>query len=559
MTRRARESGMTTRLARTGVAACVVAIALAGCVGIPRSGGVNAGPLVGADEKSQFVEQPVGPHRGETRDEILSDFMQAVVSSDNDYGIARLYLTTGAAQVWDPTKSVLVREGSATTEDDANGSILYTVNTKAFIDDSGIYSEQSTVSGQSLSFSFEKVAGQWRISDLSNGIVIARDNLTRAFTAQSLYFFDPSFHFLVPDVRWFPTGATVPTRIVNALLGGPSPLLQGGVVVSAIPQGIKQQKAVEVHAGTAVVDLSSDAANLKPPVQAQVLRQLQSSLLSPSITGVSLSVAGAPLQVSPASANVAISVDSAALVLKGKKFGYWPKLTDIGQLSSQVTALNPLAVAVGRDQKTAAILAKNGVYLASPASPAAALVDSRKNLIAPSIDPYGYVWSVPANDASAIRVSGPSGSGHAVVSTLPSHSKIVSLQVSHDGTRVLLYLKTSAGPELLVAGVVRRTGNVPSSLGTPLSLPVSSAEPIDATWVDSYSVAALGESGGADTVISYEIGGSGGDPSTPVAAEHIVGGNGSLRLITSDDEVYQLRSSGWQELGVTAALLATQQ
>jgi hypothetical protein len=125
----------------------------------------------------------------------------------------------------------------------------------------------------------------------------------------------------------------------------------------------------------------------------------------------------------------------------------------------------------------------------------------------------------------------------------------------------MMYLSTTSGPRLLVAGVLRRAGNVPTSLSAPVELPVSSAEPIDATWVDPVSIAALGQADGQDTVVTYTIGGPGGDPSTPTGAVHIVGGSGEdqLRVITSANEVYQLRSSGWQDLGIAATVLGTQQ
>ena len=102
---------------------------------------------------------------------------------------------------------------------------------------------------------------------------------------------------------------------------------------------------------------------------------------------------------------------------------------------------------------------------------------------------------------------------------------------------------------------------VATALGVLLDLPVSSARPIDATWVDATTVAALGSDSGADTVISYVIGGSAGDPSRTDDAIRLVGGgdSDSLRLLTRSGEVQQLRASGWQNIVVGASLLATQQ
>jgi hypothetical protein len=362
-------------------------------------------------------------------------------------------------------------------------------------------------------------------------------------------------------VRWFPTGSTVQTRVVSALLGGPSETLQGGVVVSAFPEGTKLQKVVDLRANTATVDLSTDAAGQKSLAQSRMLTQLQTSLSSTSVTNVSISVGGAPLQISqPATATVALAVDPAALVRQGKKFGFAPRLDSIGKISAQVAAVDASAVSLSRDQSSAAALGRGGVYLLSDAASAARLVDSRSGLIAPSIDPFGYVWSVPSNDPSAIRVTGGDGKSLSIAAAVPRNSRVVALQVSHDGTRVLMYLRTTSAPRLVIIGVVRR-GDVPTSLGVPIDLPVSSAAPIDATWVDADSVAALARSGGGVTVTTYTIGGTAGDPSTTADAVHIVGGSreDQLRVITSTGQVLQLASSGWQETSISASVLATQQ
>jgi hypothetical protein len=553
---------MRGRLARALAVAMLLSLGLAGCVGIPKSGGVNVGPPVqSASNGAPGADIPVSPPTGATKDEILTDFMQAVVSPENDYSIARQYLTQTADHSWDPTKSVLIREGSPDTEELPTGSMLYTVQTKAAIDADGIYSEQSFDSSQALPFSFKKVDKQWRISSLADGIVISRDSFNNDFHEQTLYFFDPTFRYLIPDVRWFPTGSTVQTRVVSALLGGPSETLQGGVVVSAFPEGTKLQKVVDLRSSTATVDLSTDAAGQKSLAQSRMLTQLQTSLSSTSVTNVSISIGGAPIQISQAApATVALAADPAALVRQGKKFGFAPRLDSIGKISAQVAAVDASAVSLSRDQSSAAALGKGGVYLLSNAASGARLVDSRSGLIAPSIDPFGYVWSVPTNDPSAIRVTGGDGKSLSIAAAVPRNSKVVALQVSHDGTRVLMYLRTTSAPRLVIIGVVRR-GDVPTSLGVPIDLPVTSATPIDATWVDADSVAALASSGGGVTVTTYTIGGTAGDPSTTADAVHIVGGSreDQLRVITSTGQVLQLASSGWQDTSITASVLATQQ
>jgi hypothetical protein len=551
---------------RLVVLAAVASTLLAGCVGIPSSGGVNVGPAVVSGGDSSHVDLPLGPPKNASKNEIFTDFLQAATSSDQDYRIAKEFLTAKAAQGWDPTKSVLVREKPASPQDAGGDTVTYTVSTKASVDALGDYTEQATDSNETLDYSFAKVGGQWRISALPDGIVLSRDNFENSFSEYPLYFYDPDFRYLVPDVRFFPNGAGVADRIVNALLAGPSAWLQGGVVSTAFPADVKIGSPVVVKNATARVDFSSTAASAGNLVRARMLRQLQESLQDAFITNVTMTAHGAPVTF-PDSEQLttvpALAESSAPLILKDKQFGFYPRMESLGPISAGVAALHGTAATLDHAQTAAAVLAHAGVY-AVAATGVSKLVDSRPGLIAPSIDSSGFIWTVPSNNASAIEAISANGTSHPIASTIPSHSSIVSLDVSHDGTRLVAYIATNSGPQLIVAGILRRAG-VPTSLGPLLELPVSSAQPIDATWVDATTVAALTSNdlagAGGDTVISYVIGGSPGDPTTTNDAVRLVGGldADSLRLITASGQIQELRASGWQNIKVVASILATQQ
>jgi hypothetical protein len=552
MTKRTRWVAVATALAATAL--------LAGCVAIPSRGGVNEGPLISNDNPGSIVDAPLGPQRNASKSEIFAEFLQAATSSAADYEIAREFLTSKASNGWDPTSSVLIREKPASPVDIGDNSFAYTVSTKASVNALGVYSEQATDSDETLDYSFVKVKGQWRINKLPSGLVLSRDSFENSFNDYPIYFFDPEYHYLVPDVRWFPTGTTVPNRIVTALLAGPADWLSGAV--SSALAGIKAGSPVSVRNNTAIVDLSADAASAKATLLARISNQLNSSLdgTNLGIGRVSLTAHGAPLAVSNpglSTQTVAVAQNSPPLVQKGKQFGYSPGLASL-PISTQIVNLDGSAIVVDHAQTAAAVLAKQGVYRVTPSS--AKLVDARGGLIAPSIDPSGYVWSVPRGNAAAIIAVGSDGAQHPISSTIPANSTIVSLDVSRDGTRVLIYLATTAGPRLLVAGILRRAG-VPTSLGPLLDLPVSSERPIDATWVDPSTVAALTSASGENNLTSYLIGGSPSDATTTEDAVHLAGAVDvdSLRLITSDGQIQQLRASGWQDINATASILATQQ
>ena len=557
----------TTR-ARGSLAALLavtLSVALAACVGIPSGGSVMTGEVITEDESFPFAALPSGPQADSTQQEILTDFMQAATSPEGNYEIARQFLTPAAAEDWQPSASVLIREGSGTMLGITESVIEYSVSTKASIDGLGLYKEDRVQATQRRQYSFEQVDGQWRISALDDGTVLSRDNFNAAFDEHALYFFDPSYRYLIPDVRWFPTRSDVPTRIVTALLGGQASWMQGGATLSAFPQGTQRASPVEVVSGRATVDLSDEVASLNNVDKARIQQQLETSLGTVSVNTVSLTVRGVPLAVpDPGASNATVTppVDSEALIRRGDEFGFATDDTfaSINNLSAKIVGVDASAVTLARGQSSAAVLGTGGAYLITVGEPQPILVDNREGLVAPSIDTWKYVWSVPADNAAALRAVGSDQVVHEISSTLPVDAEVVSLDVSRDGARVLLYLNTDAGPKLFVAAVLRRDG-VPSGLGELIGLPVSADAPIDASWVDDRSVASIATSDGTQPVTLFPIGGPSESLGRADGGVALVGGNGTeqIRVLAENGTILQRRASGWQNALLTADVLATQQ
>ncbi|WP_213814304.1 LpqB family beta-propeller domain-containing protein [Glaciihabitans sp. dw_435] len=551
----------------TAALALITAVILAGCVGIPSSGQVNGGGVITEIDDFPFAVLPSGPQQDATQQEILTDFMQAATSPEGNYEIAKQFLTADAAEKWNPNAHLLIREGSATLVSRGDAVVDYSVSTRAQVDSFGQYTELRTAGSTRLSFRFVKVAGQWRISELAPGTVLSRDNFNAVFASHALYFFDPSYRYLIPDVRWFPARSSIATRIVSALLGGQASWLQGGGTLTAFPQGTELATVpVDVRSGLATVDLSKEAGAASAVERARMQQQLLASLGTVSVSTLTMTVRGAPLTVAnPGLSNAAVTpdVDSAPLVRKDDKFGFATVdgIDSVSKLSSQIVAVGARAVTMARGQTTAAVLGAAGVYIVKVDMVDPKLLDPRKDLIAPSLDVSGYVWSVPADNPAAIHATGADGVVHEITSGLPAAGKIVSLDVSSDGARLLAYLQTDAGPRLQVAAILRRDG-VPTALGaTSVDLPVSAETPVDATWVDDRTVATLSTSANGQSVTSFAIGGPSESLGRADGAVSIVGGGGTdqIRVLTSTGTVLQSRASGWQNTFIAADFLATQQ
>ena len=66
-----------------------------------------------------------------------------------------------------------------------------------------------------LTYSFVQENGEWRISGGPDGIVLSQSSFSVVFTERALYFFDPTYTYLIPDVRWFASRATLPASSSN--------------------------------------------------------------------------------------------------------------------------------------------------------------------------------------------------------------------------------------------------------------------------------------------------------------------------------------------------------
>ncbi|CAN5202629.1 LpqB family beta-propeller domain-containing protein [soil metagenome] len=556
---------------RLGMVALTVAVlgALTGCVGIPHSGPVTQGlSLDTGSGTANFEFNPEGPEKGAKPSEILTGFVAAFTSATGGYAVARQYLSDSFAGKWDPRQSVQVRSGAPRLSTLLGDTIDYSFSAVATVDASGSYRESSEP--VTMRFGFVKQNGQWRINSAPSGIVLPSENFKRIFSQAEIYFFDPTSEHLVPDVRWFPNG-TAATRIVAALLAGPPEWLSKAVRTE-FPDGTRLSDSgsvVTVESGVAKVDLTKEAQEASAKERELMRLQLTSSLSSvPNISSVSISIEGAvlPIEAQDAESPQAdAKVDSQALVYRRTSFGYYAnnKVAALPQLSRQVVALGPRAATLSSDGESVAVLGTAGVSLVRQSVATPELLDNRLGLADPSLDEYGFVWSVPSESPNAIQAFDSTGAAHAVAGSLPADSQIASLEISRDGARVAILLSTSTGPRLIVAAIIRDPDQkqAPVSLGTPVvDEPLGDGQAVDATWVDQLTVATLVSGGVESSVDSFTIGGQRSSLGSLPAAQSIVGGNGldGLRILGSDQTIWAYRGSSWQSSNVLVNFIATQ-
>lgn len=549
------------------IAALLAAVVLAvctGCVGIPRSGDVQAGNPVTTDDDIDITFIPSGPQPGSTPEQVLRGFIAAASGPQNNYAVAREYLAPGIEQSWQPDKSVLV-DSSAERRFQSNGDAnqRLSVYPEAQVDERGVYEVNPSSNPVPLDYAFEQVDGEWRISVAPDGIVLDADTFTTVFGAHALMFFDPTWTYLVPDIRWFPTRASTATTVVKALLDGPSPWLTQGVR-TAFPDGTAlSAQSVIVDGDVVRMDFSGGFVGENALGQSRMKAQLSASLAGIGTLGPdSISAAGAVVSIDTLTVPTP-RVDARALVLSDEGFGFVTSdgLERIDGISDEIEELSPSAVSTGVGVAFAAARTGDGVFVATGEG-TPLRVDSREDLIAPSVDPFGYTWSVPADEPSAVIAFQRDGSSSPVSTTWPEASRITSLQVSRDGTRVAALITSGSTTRLVVAAVIRaEPGGPPTGIGDLHELDETTDTPRAVTWVDDRSVASLTEAtDGSGRIAVLTIGSTTTTAPSLDGATTVVGANTAqqVRALLDSGEVRVRSGSGWQTRATGVQVLATQ-
>ncbi|WP_173921935.1 GerMN domain-containing protein [Agromyces sp. Marseille-P2726] len=545
----------------------LVALVLSGCAAIPSSGPVQVGDPVPPAAPPDIDILVPGPVAGQTQSEILNGFINAALSPRNNYQVAREYLTAAFRDEWQADEGATI-DVLADREVQAVDDTLMRVSATpaAALGPNGQYEEPDSSTPIPLEYRFEQVDGEWRISSAPPGILIDQVGFTQVFDDYTVYFFDPAFRYLVPDVRWYAVREAAQTSIVQAMIAGAADWLAPGVV-SAFPEGVTlEPAAVPVSGGVADVSLTGAAFDSLSTVQG-MQQQLEASLVGVrEIRSVELTLNGVEPDI-PSDADPPIRnprVDPRSVVFDGEAFGHLAttgeRIEPIPGLSEQVIALAPSGAAVGPGEESAAVRNAAGVWLARVGE-ASVLLDPRDDLIDPAVDGEGVVWSVPASLPDQLAWYSPDGATSGQVDVPWSGSEIASLEVSRDSTRMIALLADGGRTHFVAASIQRDENGLPVGLGTmPLTLDDVAGTPLDVTWLDSRTVASLTAlPDGTTRIITQELGGFANQRDGPVDAVRIDGGNNDLRALTAEGD-FDVRSGvGWQVRASGIRLLATQQ
>ncbi len=538
----------------------LLVLALTACTGLPTTGYVNPGRGPQSDDGQAFAFVPDGPQDDASPAEIVEGFLRAGSGPADDWATAKLFLAPGTQ--WDPRARVTIdrladRRATAVADGRTVGVQLSTV---AGVDADGAYSPAVTGATETLSFSLALVDDQWRITSAPDGVVLYEEVFPTVYQSASVAYFDPTWSFIVPDVRWFPR-PLVASRVATALVDGQPSAWLAGAVSNAFPDELSLvgRSVTLSSSGVAQVQLPRAALSLDRTTLGRMQTQLARSLATAGIGEVQMTVEGTPIAATQVPVRVTRVDPSPAVLTADGSFGILSgeSIETIPGLSGAVESLAPASIELEADRSLAAVLTEQGAVASALADGGTFLLDDRPGLISPSIDAEGAIWSVPRSSPSQLRAYTPQGVPREVGNAWPDASEITALQISRDGTRIAAIVTVAGVREVWLAGIVREGAEV--NLGPPHVLSFADPGAFDLAWLDDTTIGVLTAVDGVTRLEELNVGGRGTIGSVPDDARAIAGGSASVRILDDEGRLFSRRGSSWTLVASNIRILAAQQ
>jgi hypothetical protein len=550
---------MRRRLAAAGLVQVVAMLVLTACVRMP-----TAGPVVESeggtsdDPVTGTYYDPAPPQPGESADEIVLDFLEAMKATPIRTSVAREYLTEAAQKTWKPEDATITYADvgepvgeldvavpvSGVDEYDERGAWVRRVGNGA----------ADGAPDAMLDFRLTIEDDEWRINELPDALVVPSSWFDDRFRRVSLYFFDPTAQVLVPEPVFVPEGDQLATSLLRGLLAGP--VSGPGVTRSFVPDGLDLRLSVPIdEAGVADVGLTGDISDAGQLVTEQMLAQLAWTLRQePRIQALRLSLGGEPLTLPGGQSQVSVTTggrfDPNGALTSSQLYGLRDGLLVSGALDDLQPTTGRFgterfglrAVAVDLSGTQAAGISGGGTSVltttvaASEAS-ASQVVRGATDLLRPAWDVGGRLWLVDRGNGSARVSVVVGGTPREVRVPGVTGRQVTAFLVSRDGSRLVTLVRGDDRDAVLVSrilhdaqGRVRRVGQ-----SRPLDLGDDQGSRIhDVGWRSATSVAVLTRiTGDLAQVRTAPVDGAPGDAEPPGWSRMR---GGAQRLVTSPVE-----------------------
>ena len=533
--------------------AIALLMSLTGCAALPVSGPVRIGPdLTPSSDVESFYYSPSGPTEGASQAEILSGFIAAGTGPQNDYAVAREFLSESLRSIWNPNQEVLVQRQSPQVTIGDDDTAQLSVDVIAQIDQDGRYETRPLGTTKILDYEFVQEAGQWRLSSAPDATVLIRPVFEVVFRDYSVYFVDRQKRYLVPELRWFPSTAATGTKLANALLRGPSSWLRPAVI-SAIPSGTRLSiDAVTVEDGVALVDLTARALVASRADRLVFKAQLDATLSQLSnVDRVAISIERSKQEITETAGQLRTAGASSLVVLGDLGLeAVGISETDFFGDGAEFFDLNPTTeIAISKQSSSLAVLTAAGVIRTSLVNPGVdvELVDSRPGIIAIEYDRQDYLWSVTRARGSNIIAKSSTGEQLRVSAPWLANEAVRGFSISPEGSRIAFLLASASRNRVLVSAIVRNSAGVPIELATPIEIASEVAGPSQLSWVNPMSIAIVNSTDDFTNAVLVSVGGTSRVIRALPNTNQIVasGPNSELFLLTNSGELHRFTGSSW--------------
>ncbi|MBD5786341.1 hypothetical protein IF650_09130 [Cellulosimicrobium terreum] len=553
------------------VAALGGLVALAACAAIPTSGPVMDGRAVVEAPGPVYLRANL-PRADAPPEQIVQGFLAAQAGgASGTFDVATEFLTPGAASTWSPLAQVAVLESEPTLDVDDSAADEGTVTVRAtgqvvgVVDERGVYSEQAP--GTTTELVYDLVLDdddQWRIETTDDGLAITATNFDRTYRATDLWFPTTDRRYLVPDERWFPS-RNWQTLAVRETLAGPVDWLSGSVA-TVVPEGTALSiESVTVEDGTPVVVPLTDAVTETSSAdRGMLVAQLEAALGDPAPRTVQLYVGSTPLGATQTQDVGPATTPDDPVVLAGDRISTLDgRQVEPVEGAATIVGLEPTALAFRGAATEAEFVVRDGgtrlVTVPTDGTDPLVLLTG-DDLVAPSIDRFGLVWSGPQVQAGSLQVVGLDGALDASVAVPWLEGRtVVGLRVAPDGARIAVLTRAGTSVQVLVAGIVRDETGLPVQLSEPTRVgqPVVAATQV--VWTDAALLGVLGRTGNDDAarLQLVPVGGPSRQSSPLEGAVTVAAGPGvsSVLLGTSDQSLYSAGPSTlWTRVAVDVLL-----
>jgi hypothetical protein len=511
-------------------------LALAGCMQVPDSGPVHAGPEVSSDDEPVLRYAPSGPQPGADRVSVVNGYLDAMRAYPPNPAIVRQFLTKQARASWSPGAGTQIYTDRPDIELGA-GTVRIETRVRATLTDRGAWTSPSPRERLlQREFQLKRERGEWRIADPARGLLLPEYDFERYYRPYSLYFLDPALRVLVPDQVYLPEGEQTATLLLRGLVRGPTDWLRGAVD-SMVPPTDRADVSVPVgDDGVAQVQLGSAARGLGATERELLAAQLAWTLRQvPDVDTVRVTVNGAPLALEQGSNVVDVHTagaeldpaDSAAaqtlFALRGDRV---VTVNQAKGLESRLagrfgTGRVPVsAFAVERSGQTIAAVTRDGttVEVATVgAEESQVWFDGGRSLLGLQWDRHGLLWAVDRTaSGTAVRVL-RDGRSAPVALRGDAPRDIRAFALSRDGLRMAVVAGRAESSRLLL-GRVRRPADDSLSLSVDSwrevdSGPASLRRFVDVAWESPTELAVVAaETRGSAQVFTVGIDGSEVEP-----------------------------------------------